>query len=109
MNNINIFVDDIRLPDFNLYYKSKDWKIIRSYTEFVKCVIIYDVPKLISFDHDLSEEKTGYDCVKWLCNYCLKNNYSLPDIKYHTCNPVGRENMIKYVENFLKHFPNLKQ
>lgn len=44
----------------------------------------------ILLDHDLGEEKSGYDVLK----YIRDNNLPLPDV-FHlvTANPVGRNNM----------------
>ena len=66
----------------------------------------------VSFDHDIDSynndgtEVTGYDCVKWLCDYILDNNLDISnlDIRFHTANPVGKENMASYWDNFKNHY-----
>jgi len=65
------------------------------------------LPELVSFDHDIADftyeyEKTGYDCVKWLSNYCLDNNKKFPKYLIHTGNNVGSKNMLEYIRNFKK-------
>lgn len=89
---------------------------VKNYNEFVKYLNKYNLPNIISFDHDLAdehydyfeeevgkyEEKTGMDCCKFLVNYCLDNNLELPQFNIHSANPVGAENMRKYLVNFLK-------
>jgi len=52
-------------------------------------------------DHDLGEEKTGYDLISWAMRVQIKPE----KVRLITQNPVGRENMAKclkasgYVEN----------
>ena len=123
---INIYLDDYRHPyDAYTYTKNTDylqlkWTIVRSYDEFVKTIeeIGLDNINIISADHDLADqhyssghvidyssytEKTGYDCIKWLCDYSLDVKQNLPKILVHSMNPVGSENIRKYIENFIKH------
>lgn len=69
---------------------------------------------MISFDHDLADEhywkqntgefveKTGYDCVKWLIEYCMDNDVDLPKFYCHSMNPVGKENIERLLKNFKK-------
>ena len=47
-------------------------------------------------------EKTGYDCVKWLCNYCQDNNIKFPKYYIHSMNDVGALNMLSYINNYIK-------
>jgi hypothetical protein len=46
------------------------------------------------------KEKTGYDCAKWLVNYCLDNNQKLPNFIIHSMNPVGTKNISDYLNDF---------
>jgi hypothetical protein len=107
----NLFLDDLRsidmvYPDF----KAKDWHIATTYNEFVNLIQKFGLPKYISFDHDLGlesvgndgQEKTGYDCAKWLVDYCLDKGVELPLWKVHSANPVGRKNIESYLNNFNK-------
>lgn len=120
---MNIFLDDIRDP--KEIYDNKDWVIVRNHNDLVSYIIENGMPELISFDHDLSYlhylyqdnidydkinkyEKTGYDSVKWICNYALNNNIKLPKMLFHSYNPVGKKNMIEYHKNFIKNYPELK-
>lgn len=43
----------------------------------------------VSFDY--GKEKTGYDCAKWLVEYCQDNSINFPDYQVHSMNPVGSE------------------
>jgi len=131
--NYCLFLDDFRHP-YDAFNYTKDtrylklqWVVVRSYDEFVKHVIENGVPNLVSFDHDLADEhyheqkwstngeidyftfseKTGYDCAKWLCDYCLDNNSKFPDFLVHSWNNIGSENIRNYIRNFRKHNPVL--
>jgi len=108
----NLFLDDIRFPlDVYKYtnddiYANSDWIIVRSYNEFINIIMKDGIPNVISFDHDLGDigtnNKTGYDSIKWLCDYIVDNDSTIPRIKYHTANPVGLLNMKIYFNNFIK-------
>jgi len=99
-------------------FKDERWAIVRDYNQFVEYINKYGLPKLIAFDHDLADvhyteqdfiayseyhEKTGFDADKWLCNYCQDNGEKFPDYIVHSWNPVGKENIEKYIENYKKH------
>ena len=107
----------------------RDVKIywVKSYDEFVKWITDNGLPTAIAFDHDLADEhytpseywddydkskeyqesqnykeKTGYDCAKWLIDYCMDNEVELPKFSSHSANPVGRDNIEKLLISFLK-------
>ena len=127
MKNYKLFLDDIRTPycvfklTVNpLFENNEEWVIVRDYYQFINVVTKLGLPTLISFDHDLSydaylsenqkgdikydslKEKTGYDACKWLCEYCEDNNIDIPNYYVHSANPVGGENIKRYLENFKK-------
>jgi hypothetical protein len=101
-NSRFLFLDDIRFP-FEVYeythqplYLQEKWEIIRNYNGFVEWITKNGLPDFISFDHDLADisfdnEKTGYECAKWLVDYCLDNNLVCPKFYCHSMNPVGRD------------------
>lgn len=125
---MKIFLDDIRIPRQvysyikNDIYLHFDWIVVRSYEEFVKYIEQVDLNQVevISFDHDLADshyeavnqsgiidydlmqEKTGYDCAKWICEYCFEYKIKLPNYLVHSMNPVGGMNIKKYLENYKK-------
>lgn len=76
---------------------------VKSYEEFIHYIINNSLPDGICFDHDLGEEKTGYDCAKWLVDYCMDNNLKLPVYAIQSANPVGKENISKLLINFIRH------
>jgi len=128
-----LFLDDVRIPincsaymrPANIYLE--DWDVVRTYDEFVEYITKNGVPDEISFDHDLADEhydpsmyesidkytkkyntfkeKTGYDCAKWLSEYCVNNVIPMPKCYVHSMNPVGRDN-IKSVLNSLEKILN---
>ena len=123
MNSKYLFLDDVRDPIHAFGYTNygpfvtKQWDIVRNYDEFVNYIKTNGLPYFISFDHDLSEihysdfwdenseytEKTGFDCAKFLVEYCIENNLKLPEFYVHSMNPVGKDNIINYLNNFKKH------
>ena len=54
-------------------------------------------------DVDYGYEKTGYDCAKWLVDFCEERNAKFPDFVVHSMNPVGGLRIKQYVENAKKH------
>jgi hypothetical protein len=59
---------------------------------------------IIHFDHDLGGDKDGYDCAKWLIDWCIENNYPAPDYDIQSANPVGRENIESIFKTYHKVF-----
>jgi hypothetical protein len=117
-----LFLDDIRNPieaySYTNYtpFISNEWHIVRTYDEFTQYISDNGLPDFISFDHDLGEisyntfwnddtiieEKTGMDCAKFLIDYCIDNNKTLPQYYVHSMNPVGKRNIINILSNFSK-------
>jgi hypothetical protein len=104
---------------------------VLNYEQFTQWITKFGLPYLISFDHDLADEhytpeyfwddymeskkfqewrekdykeNTGMDCAKWLVDYCIDNNKELPLFYSHSANPVGRDNILYFLENFKKHY-----
>ena len=132
---IKLFLDDIRNPKdcvnglvpthMNKMFWENDWNIVRSYDEFAKWIVSNGLPDFIAFDHDLADvhytmdfskdngnqgtEKTGYDCAKWLGDFCIQTGEKLPNFVVHSQNPVGKANIQGYLENvrrFIESNPN---
>jgi hypothetical protein len=98
---INLFIDDERFPPND----GREWVIARNYEEAIK-ILSETVPVYISFDHDLGEEKTGYDVAKWITFKDVDEKFQyLPDdfdFYVHSQNPIGRENITCTFETYLK-------
>ena len=56
-------------------------------------------------DFDYGSEKTGYDCAKWLVDYCERKGCRFPDYTVHSMNPIGSKRIRDYIENAKKHLP----
>ena len=117
-----LFLDDIRQPSGafehtqQTMFLHKKWEVVKNYNEFVKWITKNGLPEIISFDHDLADyemskegldtqahtEKTGYDCAKWLIDYCLDNNLKCPKFYCHSMNPVGKDKINSILEQYTK-------
>jgi len=114
-----LFLDDVRtmtdcitymhqrIGKKNPIYLEKDWVICRNFGCFKATIEDMGLPDFISFDHDLADEhyydaingfprdlateKTGYECAKWLVEYCVKKGLKIPEFAVHSMNPVGAE------------------
>lgn len=85
---INLFLDDMRSCP-NGYVLAKN---------FDECILMlteFEV-QILSLDHDLGEERTGYDVAKWI----VENNRWPNEIRFHTSNPVGRRNMQQLLQRY---------
>ena len=116
-----LYLDDVRTP------LGDDWIIARNYEEFVSTIKFHGLENfdMISLDHDLGEqsmveyytnvknnykldynnivdEKTGYDCCKFLVSESMSKNIPLPQIYVHSANPIGSANMMGYINNYFK-------
>ena len=59
-------------------------------------------PDAICLDHDLGEEKSGYDIAKYIVNRCIDDGRKLPLFASQSANPVGRENILCLLKNYSK-------
>lgn len=112
-----LFLDDERVPAQVKWVEMPlgPWVIVRSYKEFVSHISEHGIPNFIAYDNDLADEhyakqindgtfveKTGYDCAKWMVDYCLDNNLPHPQFVAHTMNPVGRKCISHLINNYNK-------
>lgn len=125
-----LFLDDLRHPkDVQwLALPTVKWTIVRNYNSFVDTINARGLPQIISFDHDLADEhykenifsqdiknihrgnfnyakmkeKTGYDCAKFLVEYCLRNRSNLPEYYIHSLNYIGKHNIFSLLESYKK-------
>ena len=121
-----LWLDDVRDPfqndwlNFSPIGKLVDVHWVTTYQEFIDWIMNNGLPDAVCFDHDLSDlqafkssypemvediecnEKTGYDCAKWLVDYCIDNNKPLPEYAIQSANPVGKENINSLLTNFKK-------
>jgi hypothetical protein len=130
IGNYNLFLDDDpkRIPGNLAWIQHPDveWVIVRNYKDFIKTIRDNGIPKIVSFDHDLGEEhymeyhrvkntdfsekidysrfkeKTGYDCAKWLAEYCVDKKTPIPLYYIHTLNGPGGANIFSIMESARK-------
>ena len=109
---MKLYLDDIRNPHQS-GYKGGEWIACRNDKTFKDMFTSFDsIITHISFEHDIGsydengDEVTGYDCVKWLCDYILDNNLDISNLRlnFHTANVVGKENMMCYWNNFKENY-----
>jgi len=111
----------------NDIFLTQKWVVVRSYKEFTNHIESNGLPFFISFDHDLADshytpehlwcdydkskewqsrqahkEKTGYECAKWLVEYCMDKDLKCPKYYCHSMNPVGKDNILSLLNNFDK-------
>lgn len=88
-----LYVDDIRFPEY--FHKiGAEITLARNYDEAIQ--YIDDNYDIISLDHDLGEEKTGYDIAK----YIVENQIKVGAVAIHSANPVGRFNINQLLTHY---------
>ena len=123
ITNYNLFLDDNRIPTHVTWVdipKDQHYSLVRNYQEFVDLITLRGLPKFVCYDHDLSDchyghglsgddipydsynEKTGYDCAKWIVDYCMNKGIKHPTYVVHSMNPVGKLNIESYIESYNK-------
>lgn len=90
-----LYVDDLRMPK---HWENKNYKIYVART-YKDAISFLDTKKfdIIDLDHDLGEEKSGYDVIK----YVIENNIQIKNVAVHTMNPVGRQNILQLVSRYM--------
>ena len=88
---------------------------VKSYDEFCDYIKNNPMPDAICFDHDLGTEgnwrtfeENGYAAAKFLVNEIIGTKRRLPIYASQSSNPVGRENIISYLNNFVKTNPEYR-
>lgn len=57
----------------------------------------------LNLTFDYGSEKTGYDCAKWLVDYCDLNRIKFPSFAVHSMNPVGKQRIQQYIDSAVTH------
>lgn len=110
---MNIFLDDLRLPENVVWIKlpelpeGEHWTIVRSYNQFcdvIKRCMITDTPvERVCFDNDLADchyggikgnEKDGVDCARVLADAILSCDWSIPKYVVHSMNGIRAKEII---------------
>lgn len=98
---IKLFLDDDRFP-----IEGEKWYVIRSAESAMAFVeLLKGKPSLsyVMFDHDLGDGLNGYDFAKWLCEFDMNFNILTDDFDFyvHSRNPIGKNNIECYLNNYL--------
>ena len=108
-----LWLDDMRCPFYGTWVEDYcpidtdnivvEW--VKSYSEFVNWIEKNGLPDAICFDHDLGKlsdgtELNGYDCAKWLVEYCIDHECDVPTFNCQSSNPAGRDNIMSYLKNY---------
>jgi len=108
---ILLWLDDIRDPndknvnwlEYSPISKIEKTIWVKNFSEFKLYIETNGLPEAICFDHDLGDDTpSGYDCSKWLVDYCIDNNLKLPKWNCQSANPVGKKNIDSLLINYLK-------
>ena len=113
-----LWLDDQRNPfkdnwvrDYSPIGEDCEINWIKTYRDFVYRITEHGLPDAICFDHDIENfhinkstfrEYTGYDCAKWLIDYCLDGDLDLPLFSIQSSNPAGKENIKSLLNNYNK-------
>lgn len=110
-----LWLDDVRDPHQNNWLRyspiPKPFNVVwvKRYRDFISHIEENGLPDAICFDHDIEDfhiskstykEKTGYDCAKWLVDYCLDTEEELPLYNIQSSNTAGKENIDKLLQNY---------
>lgn len=92
-----IFLDDIRDPP------DSSWTVARSYDAAV-ALLEQGWPEMISFDHDLGEDRTGFDFAKYLVELDLDSGTMPVNFQFqvHSANPIGRQNIEGLLDGYIR-------
>src|SRR5574344_209358 len=98
-----LWLDDFRNP---AEYINGDYDIIwvKNYDDFCSYITQNGLPEIVCFDHDLGEEKTGYDCAKFVVKYCQEHNLDIPVYDIQSSNCVGKDNIRRLMNNWHRVF-----
>lgn len=93
---LKLWLDDIRNPP------DESWMVFREVDSILKHLFRH--AHIVSLDHDLGDNKpTGYDLLTWFeKQVALEGIFKVPEIRIHSANPVGRQNMQKAIQSILK-------
>ena len=86
-----LYVDDERICSYaEFLLPTAELITVRNYKDAIDFLWHHREGNVfIDLDHDLGEEKTGYD----ICKFIIENEIPLLGAILHTMNPVGRQNM----------------
>mgnify|MGYP000616215430 CR=1 FL=1 len=102
-----LWIDDTRNPKNEVRYsgygedfKEEDfvWAQTREQAEYY--VEMWGLPSFMALDHDLGYDGTTMEFLHWLQQRFP--NTAPPPYRCHTANPLGKQNMISFLESWKK-------
>lgn len=112
-----VFLDDLRYKDDVTWIKYPEYfqlKTLRNFEQFkshIDSLSALDIENSIfSFDHDLGDfnqnnyELNGMTCCKYLVDKCIDLNVNYINFVVHSFNPVGKENIESYINQYNNSF-----
>ena len=94
---VSIWVDDLRPAPKGFIWCKTFKSAIATIEYYDTCEFIDGFGiRTIDLDHDLGEDKSGYDVAKFI----VENHISLESFYCHSMNPVGKKN----IEQLLSHY-----
>lgn len=108
-----LWLDDLRKPDdfylsgFNPIdcdVDELDVTWVKTEEEFKSYIQDKGLPAGICFDHDLGPGGSGYECAKFLVEYCLDHNLDIPLYDLQSMNPVGKRAIDCLLSNYHKFY-----
>lgn len=105
----NLFLDDLRNPETTgaqerngqIDYGIDQWVVCRSSEEALKEVAARGFPTYMSLDHDLGGDDTTMVFLRRLIDELWVGELP-PNYLVHSQNPVGRENIISFMDSWAK-------
>lgn len=100
-----LWIDDYRDPyegdRLRMTPLAPPFEVLRA-TSYCDAVALMEQqwPDAVCLDHDLGEERTGYDVAKYIVNRCLTEALPLPAYASQSDNPAGRENILRLLDNY---------
>lgn len=94
-----IYIDDVRecprvFDETFVNFTCRTYSAAIEVIEY--CTSFKDFEVYLSFDHDLGEEKSGYDIAK----YIVENKIPITGYTVHSMNPVGKWNIHQLMEHY---------
>jgi len=93
-----LFLDDLRAPP------DGSWVVARSVPAAQHHISVYGLPLELSLDHDLGNGIDAPVLLHWLVDRYLDGepmqSLSTMQIRVHSANPVGRQNLLGFWESF---------
>ena len=102
-----LWLDDLRPVPADT--DTEHYECVRTFFEFKCWILDNGMPDVMDLDHDLGTSMmTGMDCLKYcLSIHAIDSSVTpLPELRIHSQNPVGRENMQCLYDNYRKFLKN---